>query len=339
NNVVSIADAVTPGNSQGFGYDLLDRLTSTTGSAGSVGYTYDPVGNRLTRTFSGVTATYAYTPASNRLASISMQGVTQTIAYTATGNIASITSNTETPTTLGYNAAGRLTVVRTPKQAVGNSYRYAYDAFGQRLVKSLASAPQGTPVLQPLTLYQYDRRGHLLEEQPWQGAPTDYLYLEDRPIAILFKGTLSFLHTDRLGTPQRATDSLQAIVWDATYAPFGHADVTGSITQKPRLPRPYFDQETGWHQNGFRDYVPSWGRYLESDPIGLAGGINPYAYAAGNPVSMIDPSGTSAVLDWLLGKAVNKTQESLTPKVHSSLFQMACGMSNRDAGDIWLERP
>ena len=49
--------------------------------------------------------------------------------------------------------------------------------------------------------------------------------------------------------------------------------------------------ETGWNHNGFRDYAPTLGRYLESDPIGLAGGINPYAYAKMNPASGTDRLG------------------------------------------------
>ncbi len=40
-----------------------------------------------------------------------------------------------------------------------------------------------------------------------------------------------------------------------------------------------------------RDYDSALGKYLEGDPIGLAGGINAYAYAAGNPVQWIDPDG------------------------------------------------
>jgi RHS repeat-associated protein len=104
--------------------------------------------------------------------------------------------------------------------------------------------------------------------------------------------TLYYAHTDRLGTPQLVTDGSQNIVWSATYQPFGGTvAVTGSLTQDIRLPGQVFDAETGLHQNGFRDYHPALGRYLESDPIGLAGGANTYAYVGGNPMKGIDPLG------------------------------------------------
>ena len=53
------------------------------------------------------------------------------------------------------------------------------------------------------------------------------------------------------------------------------------------LPGQYFDAESGLHSNFYRTYDPATGRYLEADPIGQAGGLNPYAYVAGNPVNLL----------------------------------------------------
>jgi len=58
-----------------------------------------------------------------------------------------------------------------------------------------------------------------------------------------------------------------------------------------RLPGQYFDHETGLHYNYYRTYDPSIGRYITSDPIGLDGGLNTYAYVNANPLNSIDPFG------------------------------------------------
>jgi len=58
-----------------------------------------------------------------------------------------------------------------------------------------------------------------------------------------------------------------------------------------RFPGQYADPETGWYQNYFRDYDPLAGRYVQSDASGLAGGMNMYAYAEGQPLYWIDPYG------------------------------------------------
>jgi RHS repeat-associated protein len=56
-------------------------------------------------------------------------------------------------------------------------------------------------------------------------------------------------------------------------------------------PGQYFDEETGLHQNRFRYYDGSLGRYLESDPIGLHGGLNRYRYVSNNSLRYFDPLG------------------------------------------------
>lgn len=59
-----------------------------------------------------------------------------------------------------------------------------------------------------------------------------------------------------------------------------------------RFPGQYYDAETGLNQNYNRDYDPLVARYVESDPIGLAGGsYSTYSYAYQNPLSYSDPDG------------------------------------------------
>ncbi|WP_135607117.1 RHS repeat domain-containing protein, partial [Solemya velesiana gill symbiont] len=61
--------------------------------------------------------------------------------------------------------------------------------------------------------------------------------------------------------------------------------------------------EGGLYYNYFRDYDPSTGRYIQSDPIGLEGGLNTYLYANANPQRFIDPQGSAAQLPIAIGGA------------------------------------
>lgn len=101
-----------------------------------------------------------------------------------------------------------------------------------------------------------------------------------------------FVHSDHLGTPQKLTDESGAVVWSADYQPFGDVSLQAStVISNIRFPGQYFDAETGLHYNYFRNYEPTTGRYLESDPIGLLAGFNTYAYVHNDPLNYTDPYG------------------------------------------------
>ncbi len=65
-----------------------------------------------------------------------------------------------------------------------------------------------------------------------------------------------------------------------------------------RFPGQYFDKETNLHYNYFRYYEPEMGRYISTDPIGLAGGVNIWGYGLQNPLRWIDPFGLDATIWW-----------------------------------------
>ncbi|MBK8970023.1 MAG: RHS repeat-associated core domain-containing protein [Hahellaceae bacterium] len=94
------------------------------------------------------------------------------------------------------------------------------------------------------------------------------------------------------------TDQSQAVIWQTEQTPFGEVtQTTGTLAQPLRFPGQYADPETGYSYNYFRDYDPSVGRYVQSDPIGLRGGLNTYGYVYQNPLIRIDPFGLE-VGDW-----------------------------------------
>ena len=89
-----------------------------------------------------------------------------------------------------------------------------------------------------------------------------------------------------------------AIVWkNDNTEPFGNSvpnenpSGLGTMEYNLRFPGQYYDQETGTFYNYFRDYRPDEGRYIQSDPIGLRGGLSTYSYVLNNPLRSRDPRG------------------------------------------------
>ena len=192
--------------------------------------------------------------------------------------------------TYAYDARGRL------KRAVtaAGSFTYRVNAQGERVRKTNTKTQEST-------FYHYDEALHLLAESDASGRVTrEYVWLGDTPIALVDQtGTIYAIHSDHINTPRLITDA--RAVWENSPLgePFGrdrpNADpqATGqAFTFNLRFPGQYFDPETGTHYNLFRDqYFPEHGRYGQSDPIGLDGGINTYGYVGGDPLGYVDPMG------------------------------------------------
>jgi RHS repeat-associated protein len=112
---------------------------------------------------------------------------------------------------------------------------------------------------------------------------------------------VTYLHADHLNTPRYGTNQTGEVVWQWQSDAFGNglpnedSDGDGvSVKVNLRFPGQYYDSESGLHYNWNRYYDPAIGRYITSDPIGLEGGLNTFAYVGGNPVGFIDPNGLQA---------------------------------------------
>ena len=267
NRITAIGDPLAPAASQGYEYDVLDRLSAAR-SGNPVTRTqqfgYDAVGNRQTLTVGSALTNLTYETGSNRL---------QTLTGAPPANYA-LGSGSWTFT---YNLANRLVA------AVSNNLplaTYRVNALGQRVSKTVAGAT---------TSFVYDEQGRLLGEYDGTGnLIQETIWLEDLPVATLRPTgsgnptpiAIYYVHADHLGSPRaitRPADNVTMWQWD-NLDPFGanlaneNPTGRGAFKYGLRFPGQYFDAETGTHYNYFRDYDPTIGRYEQSDPIGLKGG-------------------------------------------------------------------
>jgi RHS repeat-associated protein len=317
-----------PNATQTFGYDNAGRLTSfvgftsnglnaTTGLGNpsitqSQSFTYDNNGNRLSSTLNGITSTYSYQAGSNKLSSVT-GGISRTNTHDPAGNLTAVVS-TAGNQTYSYDDRGRL------KTALANGVTTTYSINYQQL-RVRKSNPNET------RLFIYDEAGHMLGEYDQAGnAVQELIWLNDTPVAVTgtmpclnstsganatpscIEDATAYIFTDHLNTPREIARigastangnnaSGYTSLWKWDSLPFGETapninqSSLGAMFFKHRFPGQYRDPETGLHQNWNRDYDPLLGRYVQSDPIGLDGGANTYAYVNNLPISQKDFQG------------------------------------------------
>jgi RHS repeat-associated protein len=276
--------------SRTYTYDGLDRLTAQKNGATNVeAFTYDPTGDRLSKT-AGTTKTYTYSPTSHRLTAVG--SVSRT--YLAAGET-DVVGTGLSKTDYNYDERHRLTGIASSTNPVS----YQYNGLGQRVSKKAGQ------LAATLTQYVYDESGHLLGEYTNAGTRLkEYVWLDDTIVAVLntFDGsTYQFVETDQLGTPRAVVHPTKNVIawrWDMNPTAFGEHDPNKdpdsdavNYVLNLRFPGQYFDSESGLNYNYFRDFERTTGRYIQSDPLGLAAGVSTYAYVGSNPLGALDPLG------------------------------------------------
>jgi len=198
-----------------------------------------------------------------------------------------------------YDAANRLN--QAEKIPAGTATPTALSSYVANGLNQRVMMMTGTTVPVTTSLLSYDEAGHLVGHYANVAKvadATETVWLGDMPVAIVKPANTFYIHTDYMNTPRQISDANRDPVWAWEPQNFGanapNTDPTNSGTNFSyilRFPGQFADQEPGLRYNYYRDYDASRGRYTESDPLGLRGGINTYAYVNGNPISGIDPLG------------------------------------------------
>lgn len=277
-----------PALDQAFKYDSLGRLVTISTATSTTTLGYDGDGVRLRSSINGLNREYTANTGTHQYSGITTPAVQ--FAYDEVGNL--LSSN---EVSAKYNLAGNLSSITRS----GVTSFYNYDNFNRR-IRKFTSAGSGSAII-----FVYNQDGNILGEYSSTGAPIrEYVWMGSLLISIFVPDSVAanppvayFVHTDHLGTPRLVVNKNGQRRWRWLADPFGTAapetnpDGVGNFVQNLRYPGQYWDAESGFFYNGHRYYDPSLGAYIQSDPVGLRGGLNAYAYVGSNPLTFVDPLG------------------------------------------------
>jgi len=194
-----------------------------------------------------------------------------------------------------WDARSQLTGIETPD---GERWEYKYDPFGRRISKRCTSHNKpgmdfhwnGDQLIDEIPVGS-DGKADDENAIRWIYEPGSFT-----PLARYEKGQLYYAVTDTVGRIQELLTEDGTIVWRGKQQLWGREESANdaNVSCRLRFPGQYEDEESGLYYNRFRYYDCETGQYISTDPIGLKGGLNLYAYVP-NPLTWSDPFGLAKV--------------------------------------------
>ncbi|MBI2183589.1 MAG: RHS repeat-associated core domain-containing protein [Thaumarchaeota archaeon] len=276
----NVKNITSIGATESYGYDGLDRLTSSTGPWGTITYTYDQVGNRLTKREGNTTVAYTY-GTYNRLTSTNSS---LTFTYANNGNTF---SKIEGGDTWNYTYNYNNMMTKAVKNGVTQG-QYFYDGENRRV-----------KVIEGSTLIiLFSGLNIIYQKNVTSGGESKFLYANSLLIAKN-NGSLTYYHQDSLGSTRLTTSASKLQLFASNYKPFGPQHNANS-TEKIKYTGKWEDSPTKLYYFGASYYDPEIGRFTTQDPVcscAEPSTLNRYVYANDNPLKFTDPTGLLAELE------------------------------------------